>query len=317
MSPYVDFSPFSDQDFNEWKKESNGTALITAQEDGNHYIRFPEDYAGAMLGPLLKKTISGFKPGSRYRFSADFRQVRQHDLFQSRILLSVDKIPPPQYHSVSLLVWERVSFDFTAEKESHDLIISGRDVPVDKSDCALAVDDAVADRGAAAGGNVAIDFIRVFEVKTFSQTFDDYPNKKILPGTSFETDHLTLELKSDQPGSIFIHSPLLHDTPVDAKEILCLAHNGGNWYRDQTTVLTLKGSYQRATFNWFGIQQPATAKAFDKNDKELCTQDITPQPNETINHWVQLVAPRETLIHRIELTCRNRTFIDRIDFEAE
>lgn len=311
MSPYVDFSPFADQDFNEWTKESNGTLLITAQEDGNHYIRFPEEYAGAMLGPLLKKTISGFKPGSRYRFSADFRLVRPHDLFQSRISLSVDNIASLPYHSVSLGVWETISLDFTATQESHDLLISGRDAPVGQSDCDPVVDDAVA------GGNVAIDFIRIFEINPASETFDNYPDTHVLPDGSFAIDHLTLQLPLEQPGSIAIHPALPHDPSIHAKKILCLGHNGGNVYPAQTTTFLLKGPYQRATFNWTGIQQPATATAFDQNGNELDTQHVTPQPNESINRMVQLVAPRETLIHRIALTCRNRTSIDRIDFVAE
>ncbi|MGG4658430.1 carbohydrate binding domain-containing protein [Pseudomonas vlassakiae] len=311
-APYVDFSPFGEGDFNGWNKQSNGWELITDREDdGNYFVRFPEGWEGNVLGPLLDKTVTGFKPGSSYRFSVDFRTIPGDDLFRTDVTLDVIGVAQLADRTLTRFDWDTLSLDFTATATEHRLMIIARDRLAENSE------DVNEPGTLGRARDMSLDFIRVYELSEHTERFDQYQDIHLLPREVFNADHMSIGLPDSAPGSIAIHPVLPEEGKANLKKVLCLAHNGGNIFPAQTTHLELVGTYHAVAFNWAGIGQQASAKAFNEAGEEVATQSISPQPGETTNAHVELVARRETLIKRVELTCGNRTFIDSIRLLTE
>ncbi|WP_161399823.1 hypothetical protein, partial [Salmonella sp. zj-f50] len=82
---------------------------------------------GNVLGPLLDKTVTGFKPGSRYRFSVDFRTIPGDDLVRTDVTLDVIGVAQLADRTLTRFDWDTLSLDFTATATEHRLMITARD----------------------------------------------------------------------------------------------------------------------------------------------------------------------------------------------
>ncbi|UVM56241.1 hypothetical protein LOY37_01285 [Pseudomonas sp. B21-012] len=312
--PYLDFSPFADEDWQGWEKGPNGAQLKMLNESGNYYLRF-ENPQGHITGRILSKTVSGFIPGNLYRFSVDFRRNMEQDYWRPVVELAVAGIGRAPDQAIVEPHWVTFSFDFVATDSTHRLDIATFDRAPDANACSpeTATSSAPPD---AVSADYSLDQIRVFEPGPVTENFDSYPDTHVGPGESFSTEHMSISLASDQPGSIALHQAREEDPGYAQRQILCLGHNTGNIYPPQTTRFDLPRVCQALTFDWADIRQPAQANAYDADGNLLASKDFNPGSN-TLNAKVQLNAPRDSLISRFELTTRNRTSVDHFDFAAD
>nr|NLU59494.1 hypothetical protein [Pseudomonas sp. BIGb0427] len=121
--PYLDFSPFADEDWQGWEKGPNGAQLKLFNEEGNYYLRF-ENPQGFITGQILNKTVSGFIPGNLYRFSVDFRRNMEEDYWRPVVKLAVLGIGHAPEQAIVEPHWVTFSFDFVATDNTHTLEIS-------------------------------------------------------------------------------------------------------------------------------------------------------------------------------------------------